>query len=100
MELTLVIPTRDRRAVVLETMGRLARQEGSVAFEAIVVDDGSTDGTADAVEQVAAAQPFEVTVIRRAGGGPAAARNRGMDAARAPVCLFLNDDAWPRADLV
>jgi GT2 family glycosyltransferase len=100
MELTLVIPTRDRLAVLLETLARLRRQRGEVEFEAIVVDDGSRDGTPDAVEREAAAVPFELTVLRRSGEGPAAARNAAIAVARAPVCLFLNDDAWPRPDLL
>jgi glycosyltransferase involved in cell wall biosynthesis len=100
MELTLVIPTRDRGAVLLEAMARLGEQQGGVAFEAIVVDDGSTDGTPAALDRAAPEWPFDLTVIRRRGGGPAAARNRAIEVARAPVCLFLNDDSWPQPDLL
>ena len=97
--LTVVIPTRDRLATLMETLARLDRQEGDVPFEVVVVDDGSGDGTPEAVERGAADRPFELTVLRQPGRGPAAARNRALASARAPVALFLNDDAWPRPDL-
>ena len=99
MELTVVIPTRDRRAVLLEALRRLGEQQGD-DFEVVVVDDGSSDGTPQAVEELARRSRFPLALIRRAAGGPAAARNRAIEAARAPVCLFLNDDSWPRPDLV
>jgi glycosyltransferase involved in cell wall biosynthesis len=100
MELTVVIPTRDRRETLLETLARLERQEGDVGFEAIVVDDGSSDGTPAAVRAIAERAPFELTLIEQPGRGPAAARNRALAAARGPACLFINDDAWPGPDLL
>ncbi|HEV2811814.1 MAG TPA: glycosyltransferase [Solirubrobacteraceae bacterium] len=100
MELTVVIPTRDRLPILLETLARLGRQRGDVAFEAIVVDDGSTDGTRAALEREVERTPYDLTVIETPGTGPAVARNRAIDRARAPVCLFINDDAWPREDLL
>jgi glycosyltransferase involved in cell wall biosynthesis len=59
-------------------------------FELIVVDDGSTDGT---LEQLAR---FDRTTIERSERrGPAAARNRGVALANAPLIAFLDsDDLW------
>jgi GT2 family glycosyltransferase len=63
---------------------------GGDAIEAIVVDNASTDGTAD---RVAASHPA-VTLIREPENrGFGAACNRGAAAARAPYVLFLNPDA-------
>jgi glycosyltransferase involved in cell wall biosynthesis len=66
----------------------------------IVVDDGSKDATVATAQSVAADSPVPVTVIAAAAAGPAAARNRGIEAARGTTCLFMGDDTWPRPDLV
>jgi glycosyltransferase involved in cell wall biosynthesis len=100
VDLCVVIPTRDRRGTVCETLGRLARQEGDVRLELKVVDDGSTDGTPDAVRRLAEAGDLDLELLEQPGRGPAAARNRALERARAPVCLFLNDDSLPRPGLV
>jgi GT2 family glycosyltransferase/peptidoglycan/xylan/chitin deacetylase (PgdA/CDA1 family) len=59
-------------------------------FEVIVVDDGSTDGTAAALRQLQV--EFPLTVIEQGNQGGAAARNRGAAAATGEVLLFLDDD--------
>jgi GT2 family glycosyltransferase len=99
MELSIIIPTRDRRGILLETLARLESQADGGDWEAIVVDDGSSDGTADAVRARTADSPLEVQVLEQAGLGPAAARNRALEHARAPVCLFMDDDSLPRPRL-
>jgi len=98
-ELTVVIPTRDRRAILRETLTRLADHASEIC-EVIVIDDGSTDGTPAAVRQHAAADSLDLRLLEQAGRGPAAARNRAIGSARAPVCVFMNDDTWPQAGLL
>ena len=87
---SVVIPTFQRRGPVVEAVqSALAQTRGDV--EVIVVDDGSTDGTADALADI----DRRVEVARRSNGGPAAARNTGIRHARAPVVAFLDsDDRW------
>jgi glycosyltransferase involved in cell wall biosynthesis len=84
-----VIPTRDRSHVVIDTV-RLTLAQLGVELEVIVVDDGSRDDTED---RVTALGDPRVTVLRNdASRGVAHARNRGIDRAAHPWIAFLDDD--------
>jgi glycosyltransferase involved in cell wall biosynthesis len=63
-------------------------------FELIVVDDGSTDDTADRVQALASEDP-RIELIRQENRGTAGARNTGIARARGRYVSFLdNDDLW------
>ena len=86
---SVVIPTRDRSHIVVDTV-RLTLGQRHVELEVIVVDDGSRDATAEALE--ALGDP-RVTVLRNASSrGVAGARNRGIERAAHPWIAFLDDD--------
>lgn len=90
-ELSIVIPTRNRRDRLLATLDELAAQQrGGAVVEVIVVDNGSTDGTADALDARA-----DVTLLREPRPGASFARNRALDVARGEVVLLLGDDMVP-----
>lgn len=100
MELTVVIPTFNRRRVLEETLRRIRDQRTACAYEVVVVDDGSTDGSASSARQIAAGSRIPIHILEQPNSGPATARNRGIAAANGRVILFLGDDMWPREDLV
>jgi len=64
-------------------------------YEVIVVDDGSTDGTAASAERAGAD-----LVLRIPHGGPAAARNAGLKAAKGEIVLFTDADCEPSEEWV
>jgi glycosyltransferase involved in cell wall biosynthesis len=88
-EVSVVIPTYNRRAMVREAVASVLAQRDA-NFELIVVDDGSTDGTLEMLAHL-----DRMTVERTERRGPAAARNRGVACASAPLIAFLDsDDLW------
>jgi glycosyltransferase involved in cell wall biosynthesis len=89
-EVSVIIPTYNRCAMLLEAIDSVLAQT-SETFELIVVDDGSTDGTVEHLMGLGKTIRFE----RIEHGGAAAARNRGVALAGAPLIAFLDsDDLW------
>jgi glycosyltransferase involved in cell wall biosynthesis/peptidoglycan/xylan/chitin deacetylase (PgdA/CDA1 family) len=86
---SVVIPTHERRETVTRNVRALDHQSFR-DFEAIVVVDGSTDGTAEALRSLHVG--FPLTVIEQPNSGVAKARIAGADAARGEVLLFMDDD--------
>jgi len=86
---TVVIPTRDRAQLLPQAIESVLQQT-LTAWELIIVDDGSTDHTAD----VAAAFTVDprVCYVRQDPRGVSAARNHGASRARAPFLAFLDSD--------
>lgn len=96
---SVVIPTYNRRAQLAQALDGLAKQDPvDGGFEVIVVSDGCTDGTDEylASDDV----PVPVTALRQPNSGPAAARNRGIDAAQGELVVFIDDDVVPEHDFL
>lgn len=87
---SVIIPTFNRRRFVREAIDSVLAQDFG-DFELIVVDDGSTDGTAERLS----AYGSRIRVIRQENAGVSAARNRGIEVSTASLIAFLDsDDLW------
>lgn len=97
MDISVVIPTYNRIATLQRCLDALSRQTLEPGrFEIVVVDDGSTDGTDSLIQS----RP-DVRYLRQPrNAGPAAARNRGVRAARGELVLFIGDDIIAQPELL
>ncbi|WP_088622689.1 glycosyltransferase family 2 protein [Oceanicola sp. 22II-s10i] len=92
IRLSVIIPLYNKRRTVLRAIDSVLGPECPDGVELIVVDDGSTDGSAEIAES---RKDDRMRIVRQANAGPAAARNAGARLASAPVLSFLDaDDEW------
>jgi hypothetical protein len=88
---SVIVPLFNKIRFVHRALASIASQTFG-SFEAIIVDDGSTDGSA---ELAAAFADPRFRIIRQSNAGPGAARNRGLREAQAELSAFLDaDDRW------
>lgn len=90
MKFSVILPARNAAATLAETLASL-RAQTFPDWEALVVDDGSTDRTAE-IAREAAAVDARIRLVSGPGQGPGAARNAGLAQARADWLLFLDAD--------
>lgn len=90
MNISVVVPTFNRRELVLRTVESLFAQDLADEFEIVVVIDGSTDGTDAALKALSPKR--RLRVLEQENRGPAAARNAGCLAATTDLVLFVDDD--------
>ena len=85
-----VVPVHDGERFLGEALDSVLEQTYE-PLEIVVVDDGSTDGTAE----VAAGYGEAIRYFHQENAGPSAARNRGVEASRGELIAFLDaDDLW------
>lgn len=91
VEVSAIIPTYNRRDLVLRAIDSVLAQTRAVA-QIIVVDDGSTDGTREALAQ---RYGDRIQYVWQANAGVSAARNHGLSLARGRYLALLDsDDEW------
>jgi glycosyltransferase involved in cell wall biosynthesis/peptidoglycan/xylan/chitin deacetylase (PgdA/CDA1 family) len=90
-ELSVIVPSHNRRKLLERCIDALREQtQHPASFELIVADDGSTDGTAEAIARLET--PFSLRVLKLDKVGKSAALNAAIKVAAGQVCLFLDDD--------
>ena len=88
--LSVVVPAHNVEGYIGEALRSLHRQS-HVNLEIVVVDDGSTDASGRIARRHRMLDP-RIRIVRRPNGGPSAARNTGVAAARGEFLTFLDPD--------
>lgn len=88
---SVIMPAYNAETTIEASLRSLLAQT-SHELEVIVVDDGSTDGTAALVERIAEGAPVAVRLVRRSNGGRAAARDTGLAEAAGEYVGFVDAD--------
>jgi glycosyltransferase involved in cell wall biosynthesis/peptidoglycan/xylan/chitin deacetylase (PgdA/CDA1 family) len=93
---SVIVPAFNAAATLSEALDSLDRQT-LCEWEAVVVDDGSSDATGDIALRRSQRDP-RVRIMQQENSGASAARNLGIAAARAPWLVFLDADDWLASD--
>ena len=97
--LSVVVATYNRADLIQRLLAQFARQTLSPSdFEVVVVDDGSREPVAPVLEKLSL--PYALRVETQANAGAAAARHRGVLAARGDIVLITDDDMQVAEDFL
>lgn len=98
-DLSVVIPTHGRAALLARVIGRLEAQPEGSQIELIVVLDAEAENRAQVKASVAGSR-LDARLLEADRPGASAARNRGWRVARASLILFLGDDTLPEPGMI
>ncbi len=89
-EMSIILPTYNRADTIMRAVDSVLKQTFE-DWELVIIDDGSTDGTAEVVSGL----DRRIRVIRQENGGTYVARNRGLQECTGRLITFLDsDDEW------
>ena len=92
--LSIVLLTRNRKDELVRAINSCLENKIN-AMEIVVIDNGSTDGTTEAVNRLAEEQPIPIRyVYNQTNTGVAQGRNQGFALAQGEFVFLLDDDAW------
>ncbi len=100
-DLTVGLCSRNRSGILEKTLLSLSDQSWPAdRFEVVVVNDGSTDGTAEMLESLQPKLPYSLVVCHQQHSGLATARNTGIRASSGWIMLYIDDDVLADPHLV
>lgn len=95
VKVSVIIPVYNPGPYIEDCIASLLRQSlPDDAYEAIFVDDGSTDGTSERLDRLAEAHPLVHVVHQENSGWSGKPRNVGIDAAQGEFVMFVDNDDW------
>ncbi len=95
-QLSIVIPTHKRADILRNCLDSIENQTVAKELEVIVVSDGHDDETCALFAKKSWSIPIQFLEIKKSQQG--SARNRGIQEAKAPFCLFIGDDIFLEKD--
>ncbi len=101
-KISVVVPTHNRKEILEKTLLSLLQQSiDPHRCQIIVIDDGSTDGTEERIRRHFGGNLEDpILFLRQSNKGANAARNLGIENAKADIILILNDDTIPGSNLL
>ena len=97
--ISIIIPAYNAEKTVTTAVQSLLAQTFT-DFEAIIIEDGSTDETRPILQELEASSPLITVIYKDINEGLSAGRNSGMERARGTYIGFLDADDWMEADLL
>ncbi|MEG6507768.1 glycosyltransferase [Methyloligella sp. 2.7D] len=94
-----LVPAHNEESVICKTVGGLLASRSSKSFDIIVIDDGSTDDTAEIVRTTFASEP-RVKVFKKKNGGKSSALNLGYHKTKADIVVAIDGDTVLEPDAV
>jgi len=100
VDVSLIIATRDRCQQLARCLGSVVRIEFERQWELIVVDNGSTDATAELTQQFRDQIGVPLRYVLEPKPGLGNAHNAGVAVARGEILAFTDDDCYPETDFL
>lgn len=94
MKISVIIPMYNARKTIRMTLEGL-KQQTLKDFEIVVVDDGSTDGSAQVIQDFATQNSLSVKVVQQVNSGAGKARNAGVQNSSGDIVVFVDSDCIP-----
>lgn len=98
VEVSVVIPTYNRSALLGNAVGSVLDQQTRTSFEIVIVDNNSQDDTQSVARALVDEHPGKVHYVLETEQGNAHARNRGVRTARGDIIAFIDDDVTVERD--